>query len=217
MAALNQEFFDRPEMLRIAQGQSPVPADTPGPGDILGPDGQIVIPASNGGIENPKAIEIPVGTTLIRFGKAPFVQHAAAGNWWLDFPNYKIVEGYADETGKPVQAGMRELCAVPHEWNCMTLLIQAVTRYPLAAYTGRGKPAVETFTGLGKKAADAKRVVSTKTIEPLRYNRQQVMQLFIPGMHSPDLMRQALVMRGYAIVAPEVSMQGYNPALSVPR
>lgn len=206
MAALNQEYFDRAETLRIAQGQSPVPAATPGPGDILGPDGQIVIPASNGGIDKPQAVLIPAGTTLIRFANAPFVHHAAAGAWWLDFPNYKIVETYADETGKPVQAAMRELCAVPEEWSSMTLLIQAVTRSPLAAYTGRGKPAVAQ-----------NRVSAVKTVDPLRYSRQQVMQLFIPGLQSPDLLKQAMIVRGYTMVAPEVSVKGYNPALSIRR
>jgi hypothetical protein len=206
MAALNQEYFDRPESLRIAQGQSPVPTATPGPGDILGPDGRIVIPASNGGIEQPKAIEIPSGTTLIRFANAPFVNIAAAGGWWLDFPNYKIVEQYADDSGKPVQAAMRELCAVPEEWSSMTLLIQAVTRSPLAAYAGKGKSAVAQ-----------NRVSTVKTIDPLRYSRQQVIQYYIPGLQSPDLLKQALIVRSYTMVAPEVSLKGYNPELSIRR
>lgn len=206
MAALNQEYFDRPEVLRMVQGQSAVASATPGPGDILGPDGQIMVPASNGGIENPQELLIPPGTTLIRFANAPFVHHAAAGAWWLDFPNYKIVEGYADDTNKPVQAAMRELCAVPEEWSGMTLLIQAVTRSPLAAYTGRGKPAVAQ-----------NKVSAIKTIDPLRYSRQHVMQLYIPGLQSPDLLKQAMIVRGYTMVAPEVSLRGYNPALSIRR
>ncbi len=206
MSALNQEYFDRPESLRIAQGQSASVSDLPAPGDILGPDGRIAISASNGGIEKPQEILIPASTTLIRFANAPFVHQAAAGAWWLDFPNYRIVESYADEQRKPVQAAMRELCAVPVEWSSMTLLIQAVTRSPLVAYSGRGKPAV------------AQNMVSTvKTIDPLRYSRQHVMQLYIPGLQSPDLLKQALIVRGYALVAPEISVQGYNPELAIRR
>lgn len=205
MKALNQDYFDRPESLRIAQGQNPVPSSTPVPGDVLGPDGQIMIHASNGGMISPRAIIIPSGTTLVRFANAPFVHHAAAGAWWLDFPNYKIVEAYADASGKPLPTAMRDLCAVPIEWSKMSLLIQARTRSPLAAYTGKGKPAyAESFS-----------VVSM--INPSRLSTSDVMQLYIPGLQAPDLLKQALIVRGYTLIDPEVSKRGYSPEMSIKR
>lgn len=205
MKALNQEYFDRPESLRIAQGQAPVASANARPGDVLGPDGRIVIHASNGGMSSPRAITIPAGTTIVRFANAPFVHHASAGAWWLDFPNYKIVESYADEVGKPVPTAMRDLCAVPVEWSSMSLLIQARTRSPLAAYIGKGKPAY------------AESLSVTNTINPARFSKSEVMQLYIPGLQSPDLLKQALIVRGYSLIDPEVSKRGYSPEMSIRR
>lgn len=206
MVALNQDYFDRPETVRVAQGQSAVPSEKPRPGDVLGPDGKIISHASNGGMKAPRAITIPPGTTLVRFANAPFVHHAAAGAWWLDFPNYKIVEQYADAQGKTVASAMRELCAVPVEWSSMTLLIQARTRSPLAAYTGYGKPA---FADNG--------VSVMKSVNPRTYSKKEVMQLYIPGLQSPDLLKKALIVRGYKLLDPAVSKRGYNPGMSIKR
>ncbi len=206
MQALNQSYFDQPEFLRMAQGQSAVPSEKPGPGDILGPKGGIVVPASNGGIRNPSKILIPAGTTIVRFANAPFVHHAASGAWWLDFRNYKIVERYADAQGKSVGAAMRELCAVPVEWSSMTLLIQARTRSPLAAYTGYGKPAHAN-----------NRINVTKSINPRAFSKVEVKQLFIPGLQSPDLRKKALIVRGYTMLDASVSKQGYRPEMSIRR
>lgn len=205
MKALNQDYFDRPESLRIAQGQKPVPSSKPQPGDVLGPDGRILIHASNGGMTSPRPIVIPAGTTLVRFANAPFVHHAAAGAWWLDFPNYKLVEHYADAQRKPVPTAMRDLCAVPVEWSSMSLLIQARTRSPLAAYIGKGKPA----------SAESLSVINT--INPVRFSKAPVMQLYIPGLQSPDLLKQALIVRGYNLIDPAVSKRGYAPEMSIKR
>lgn len=206
MQAINQDYFDRPESIRLARGEGAVPTDKLQQGDILGPDGRKIVHASNGGMKSPRAILIPPGTTLVRFANAPFVHHAAAGAWWLDFPNYKIVEDHADATGKPVPTAMRELCAVPVEWSGMTLLIQARTRSPLAAYAG-----------LGKAAFAHNAINVTKSINPRSYSTKDVTQFYIPGLQSPDLLKKALIVRGYNLVAPEVSTKGYNPGMSIRR
>ncbi|MEM9500723.1 MAG: hypothetical protein AAF941_02635 [Pseudomonadota bacterium] len=206
MHALNQDYFDRPESLKIARGENANRSPEPQRGDVLGLDGNILSPATNGGIKNPGKAMIPPGTTLVRFANAPFVHHAAAGGWWLDFPNYKLVERYADAEGKPVATAMRELCAVPAEWSGMTLMIQARTRSPLLAYSGLGKPAfVHTKFSV------------TKSINPRAYSKTDVTQLYIPGLQSPDLLKKALIVRGYQMLDPGVSKKGYRPEMGLTR
>jgi len=193
MVAINQEAFDRPQTLMMARGQQlgrlrHLPA-----GDGYSPDGGL-----NGGIIAPKRHLIPAGTTLVRFGGSPwrdarpFVPKVASGEWWLDWPNYKVVEAYADKLGESVAYAVRHLCAVPDDWSDMSFLIQGTTRSPLLAYTGEGREAV----------------TKTSTIDPRSAGKPKLDQLFIPGLSSPDLRKRAILINGQTFLDPAMSKRG---------
>ncbi|MEM8725073.1 MAG: hypothetical protein AAGE86_06090 [Pseudomonadota bacterium] len=193
MVAINQEAFDRPETLKLASGQQLGRLRHFDHGDGYSPDGGL-----NGGIVAPKRLLIPAGTTLVRFGGSPwrdarpFVPKVASGEWWLDWPNYRTVERHADKLGESVAYAIRHLCAVPDDWSDMSFLIQGVTRSPLLAYTGEGRAAV----------------TKTATIDPRAAGKPRLDQLFIPGLSSPDLRKQAILIRGQTFLDPAMSKAG---------
>ncbi|MEO1220915.1 MAG: hypothetical protein AAFY42_06135 [Pseudomonadota bacterium] len=193
MDAINQEYFDRPETLKMAKGQQLGRMRHFDHGDGYSPDGGL-----NGGIINPTKHLIPAGTTLVRFGGSawrsarPFVPAVASGAWWLDFPNYRTVERYADKLGEAVSFAVRHLCAVPDDWSDMSFLIQGITRSPLVAYKGEGRAAV-TKAG---------------TIDPREVGKPKLEQLFIPGLQHPDLRKKAILIRGQSFLNPAMSKKG---------
>ncbi|QUL36533.1 hypothetical protein [Erythrobacter sp. JK5] len=193
MVAINQEAFDRPETLKLASGQQLGRLRHFPDGDRYSPDGGI-----NGGIIGPKRLLIPAGTVLVRFGGSPwrdarpFVPKVASGEWWLDWPNYRTVELYADKHGESIAYAVRHLCAVPDDWSDMSFLIQGVTRSPLLAYTGEGRAAV----------------TNGGTIDPRSPGKPRLFQLFIPGLSSPDLRKQAILIKGQTFLDPAMSQAG---------
>jgi len=193
MVAINQEAFDRPQTLMMARGQQLGRLRHLSAGDGYSPDGGL-----NGGIIAPQRHLIPAGTTLVRFGGSPwrdarpFVPKVASGEWWLDWPNYKTVEAYADKLGESVAYAVRHLCAVPDDWSDMSFLIQGTTRSPLLSYTGEGREAV-TRSG---------------TIDPRSSGKPTLDQLFIPGLSSPDLRKKAILINGQTFLDPAMSKRG---------
>ncbi len=206
MATMNQEYFDRPESLRIALGELVSNHPEAKGWQILGPNGEVMISGTNGGIVSPRPITIQPSTTLIRFGNAPFASEVAGGGWWLDWVNYKIVERHADAKGSSVSAEMRNLCAVPVEWSSMTMLIQVTTRSPLSAFLGRGKVAT-AISKLGIRS----------TIDPMRHGSPPVEQLYIPGLSSPDLRKSSVLVTGYAMHPEGETTKGYAPSQELAR
>ncbi len=193
MVAINQEAFDRPETLKLAQGRQLGRLRHFDHGDGYSPDGGL-----NGGIISPQRYLIPAGSLLVRFGGSPwrdarpFVPKVASGEWWLDWANYQKVESYADKLGESVSYAVRHLCAVPDDWSDMSFLIQGNTRSPLLAYTGEGRAAV----------------TKSATIDPRAPGKPKLDQLFIPGLSSPDLRKKAILIRGQTFLDPAMSKKG---------
>jgi hypothetical protein len=189
MEALNKEQFDRPESRLIASGANidPISPDaTSAKRKRLGLKAELLRKlASNGGIEHPKQLTLPIGTSLIRFSCGPFVDSLAGGEWWLDMEANRLVEAYATRHDLSIQDALSRLCAVPAEWNVMTLKVQFMTLAPLMAYKGAGKDAIyETDDGRVQRA-------KVDTLDG-----RKVMQLYVPGLAHPDLRRRALIARG---------------------
>lgn len=189
MTAVNQEYFDRPESKQLAAGAN-IDRISPTATTVfrkrIGLKAEILRKiASNGGIHDPQECEIKSGTLIIRFSSGPFIDRLAGGEWWLDMNANAMVESYAILKGLSIQESLSRLCAVPAEWNDMTLKVVFKTLAPLAAYSGPGKDALyETATGR----------VERRMVELI--NGVKVTQLFIPGLNHPDLRRRALLDRG---------------------
>ncbi|WDF73077.1 hypothetical protein [Novosphingobium sp. KACC 22771] len=152
---------------------------------------------ATGGIENPQERVVAAGTKLVRFGSGVLVPQVAAGEWWLDWGNYQIVEQYADAAGKSVPVAVRELCCVPLEWSDMTIVVQARVIQPLLAYEGSGASATVKE---GREHLDGMRAKSLG-----------LTQMFIPGLSDPDLRRDSLMVTGYGLLPHELSQAGYFP------
>jgi hypothetical protein len=185
MDFINQDYFDRPESRELAEGKA-IDRISPEATALKAPKAGILRRlAYNGGIENPKEDDIKSGTTLIRFSRGPFIDNLAGGEWWLDMAANKQVETYATRNGISIQESLSRLCAVPAEWNDMTLKVQFMTLAPLKVYKGPGKDAFyETREGR----------VERRKVEMI--DGMKVTQLFIPGLNHPDLRRRALLDRG---------------------
>ncbi|WP_298464703.1 hypothetical protein [uncultured Erythrobacter sp.] len=190
MQVINQEYFQRPQALKKARGEKVVEISDVATARAEANSGikaQLLFKlASNGGIANPKPDVLSAGTTIIRFSRGPFIDKLAGGEWWLDMAGNKLVESYADRHGYSIQEALSRLCAVPPEWNDMTLKVQFKTLAPLSVYRGFGKDAFyeERKTGHVKRGK----------VDSL--DGRKVEQLYIPGLNHPDLRRRALIDRG---------------------
>ncbi|KPF61911.1 hypothetical protein IP79_13570 [Porphyrobacter sp. AAP60] len=185
--------FERPESLMMARGYQFGRLQHGPDGDYHSPDG-----GYNGGIIAPERILIPATATLVRFGGSAwrgggsFVGKVAAGEWWLDWRNFKLVEQYASTIGESVAFAVRQTCAVPEEWSDLSLFIQGTSRSPLWAYTGLGDVAHS----------------SSGTIDPVGKGKPMIRQLFIPGLADPDLRKEAIVFGNPTFLDPEMSKPG---------
>lgn len=160
-----------------------------------------------GGIKNPRPVEIPAGTTILRFGIAPNAGAVAGGNWWLDWGNYAKVEAMAARKGGGIAAMARLMCGVPTDWGGelgMTMLVQARTLEPLSAFCGEG----------GVVESDNVYGVHTR-IDPTLYTDGLFEQLYIPGLSNPDLRKAAILIKGWRMVTSSESRDGYLPEHSL--
>lgn len=196
MTLINQEWFDRPESRLRAMGRNTALNPERRGGPVVTSQGGIAQSLiANGGIIDPQSCVLPIHTKLVRFGSGVLVPHVAAGEWWLEWRHYKIVEQYADGAGCSVPAAVRELCCVPLEWSDMTMVIQAQLIAPLLAYEGPGAPATVRGGAVhldGSKAANL-----------------GLKQLFIPGLGNPDLRRDSVMITGYGLLPHDLSRMGY--------
>lgn len=195
MPIANNAWFDRPETKLKALGYNTSlnPERRRGPEVTSNGVAQSLI--ANGGLVDPKARVIAANTNLVRFSSGVLVPQVAAGEWWLDWDNYKIVESHADSAGISVPAAVRLLCCVPVEWSAMTILVQARAIRPLLAYEGAGAPATVNGGSVHLDGGLAARL--------------GVKQLFIPGLSDPDLRRDSLLVTGYGLLPHELSLMGY--------
>lgn len=128
--ALNAEAFDQPHWRVIAAG-----FDT----ERWFNDGQAV---GTGGIVSPRPTRLPTGQFYYRFAcsRSPRVAQLGGG-WWLDFEAFALIRRFAAEHGYSLHEAARLMLALPYAWTRVDLLVRALLREPLRAYTGLGKPA----------------------------------------------------------------------------
>jgi hypothetical protein len=198
MSFANAHWFNRPECRLKATGYK---TDINPEGryrDVVTSDlGIEMAMLTNGGLIDPQIRQLALGTVLVRFGSSVLIPQVAAGEWWLDFAQYQIVERHADANGLPVPVAMRQLCCVPLDWGAMTTIVQGRVIRPLLAYEGAGAPAT------GQKGTDY--------LDGSLAGQLGLKQLFIPGLSEPDLRRDSLLITDYGFLPHDLSRLGYVP------
>lgn len=94
---------------------------------------------------------------------------------------------------------MRLLACVPPEWNDMTIVVQARLKAPLMAWCGFSAPVIRRNPKLG-----VNEILSGVDDSGIR-----IEQLYIPGLTSPDIRHDSLMVEGYGHLPPEQSRAGY--------
>jgi len=158
--ALNATEFDQPHWKIIAQGLDTEKWFNEGQG------------AGTGGILMPQPTRVPAGHYYYRFASSASPKSAQlGGGWWIDFENFTVISRFAQSNGYRLREAARLMLALPYDWSKVDLLVKALLRSPLRAYTGEGKPAQG-----GIKGADrGTRWIPTQHIK--------VRQLYIPGLY----------------------------------
>ncbi len=111
-------------------------------------DGQAV---GSGGIRNPQPTRLRAGQYYYRFASSATSREAqCGGGWWIDYENFVMIQTFAQKNGYSVREAARLMLALPHAWTRVDLLIRALLKHPLKAYTGEGKPAQGAGDGADK-------------------------------------------------------------------
>ena len=195
MTFINQKWFDMPESRLLASGADLRSSRS----EIVSPSGEVLARITNGGITAPRRVELSVATRIVRLAGGGLPQDAASGCWWLEWSQYKRVEVFADARGMSMPMAMRVLACVPLEWNEMTMVVQARLKLPLLAYAGASAPVVQKNPKFGVN----------ELISGLDDVGARIEQLYIPGMTSPDLRHDAVMVEGYGHLPANLSRNGY--------
>ena len=132
-------------------------------------DGQRV---GTGGILNPQPMHIPTGQYYYRFASSSSSREAQrGGGWWLDYENFRAIRSFAEKQGYSIRDAARLMLALPYAWTRVDVLIRALLKEPLKAYSGEGKPALAAGTGADK---------GTRWI-PTQHAK--IRQLYIPALY----------------------------------
>lgn len=135
-------------------------------------DGKAV---GTGGIAIPQATRMPAGHFYYRFASSASPRAAQlGGGWWLDFENFVIIRDFARENDYSLREAARLMLALPYAWTHADLLVRALLRVRLRAWTGLGKPAQGSETGADKGT----RWIPTQHVV--------VRQLYVPGLYVPN-------------------------------
>ncbi len=162
----NATFFAQPHWRIIAAG-----FDT----ERWFQDGQAV---GSGGIARPQPTRLPAGQYCYRFASSSSSQAAQlGGGWWLDFENFSLIRRFGTDHGHSLHDAARLMLALPYAWTRVDLLVRALVRQPLRAYTGLGKPAQGSAHAAAAGDDRGTRWVPTQHVA--------VRQLYIPGLCEP--------------------------------
>jgi hypothetical protein len=158
MTPLNEHCFHQPHWLVIARGFKV---------EDWFEDDQGV---GSGGIENPQAVDLPVGQRYYRFAGSTSSKAAqVGGGWWIDYEAFHTIDTFAQQNNINLSTAARLFLALPYEWTRVDRLVSAILEVPLRAYAGRGKPAL----------GDLARPDTTWT--PMQH--RPVIQFYIPGLY----------------------------------
>ena len=131
-----------------------------------------------GGIAMPEPTRLPSGQFYYRFASSASPLHFQYGGaWWIDYEAFKTIERFAIENKYRLKDAARLMLALPYDWTRVDLLVRALVRVPLRAYTGLGKVAQ------GGEGGDK----GTKWI-PTQHIK--VRQIYIPGLYVKDRKEQ---------------------------
>jgi hypothetical protein len=129
------------------------------------------LPEGTGGILMPEPTRMPSGHYYYRFASsASAVPAQLGGGWWIDFEAFKTIDTFAKTNGYRLKDAARLMLALPYDWTKVDVLIKALLKSPLRAYTGVGKPAQGGSGGADKGT----RWIPTQHIK--------VRQLYVPGL-----------------------------------
>jgi len=155
----NAEEFEQPHWKVIAQG-----FDT----EKWFEDGQAV---GTGGILMPEPTRLQAGQYYYRFASSSSARAAQlGGGWWIDYETFRTIERFAAENAYRLKDAARLLLALPYDWTKVDVLVRALLKTPLRAYTGEGKSAE------GKSGGPDR---GTRWIPP---QHLQIRQIYIPGL-----------------------------------
>jgi hypothetical protein len=157
---LNEHCFAEPHWLVIARGFQT---------EAWFNDGQAV---GSGGILNPQAVHLATGQYYYRFASSASSREAQmGGGWWVDFENFRTIRSFSEKNGYTIRDAARLMLALPYAWTRVDLLIRALLKQPLKAYSGEGKPARGVTTGPDKGTL----WIPTQHLK--------IRQLYIPGLY----------------------------------
>jgi hypothetical protein len=124
-----------------------------------------------GGIAMPQPTRLLSGQYYYRFASSASQRSAqVGGGWWIDFDAFRTIERFASGNAHRLKDAARLMLALPYDWTKVDLLVRALLRSPVRAYTGFGKPAQGSPGGPDK----ATRWIPTQHVK--------VRQIYIPGL-----------------------------------
>lgn len=145
----------------------------------------------NGGMVAPREHVIPKGTWLYRFGQRGVPERVAMGEWWIDGEALELIDSYARAHKISLREGIRQTCYVPPDWSALDLVVQSRTVAPLLSYRGRGA------------VVSVKDAHGSTTRHMPATGSHRVHQLYIPGLASGDVRRDALGVIGFQFLPQE--------------
>jgi hypothetical protein len=155
----NAQEFEQPHWKVLASGYET---------DAWYGEGEAV---GNGGIAMPQPTRLPAGNYYYRFASSAASRPAQLGGaWWIDFEAFRTLERFAAGNRYRLKDAARLLLALPYDWTKVDLLVRALLRVPLRAYTGLGK------------AAQGGRSGPDKGTNWIPTQHVQIRQLYIPGL-----------------------------------
>jgi hypothetical protein len=127
----------------------------------------------------PQPTRLQAGQYYYRFASSTSSRAAqVGGGWWIDYEAFKTIEKFASGNAHRLKDAARLMLALPYDWTKVDILVRALLKVPLRAYTGVGKPAQGTAGGADR---------GTKWI-PTQHIR--VRQIYIPGLFVKGRARQ---------------------------
>lgn len=161
--------------------------------------GRVLAYVQNGGIMSPMRHRLLPGQKIFRFGGAGQTpQQIAAGNWWIERPEFEKLVAFANVHGLSIGMAVRCLCLVPPEWSDVGQLIRARVVRDLLAWRGLGNSVVTPAKGGGTVVMPHRNEIAARRCH----------QLFVPGTSASGI-AAALAIENKYDLDPRESLRGF--------